>query len=413
MSLETEEYRVDIRSEDDLALIVTNDERAVVPLRGRRITIGRSNENDLVLEDRFVSSKHCQVEERRGEYRVCDLGSRNGTRLNGVQVERGLISAGDSLRVGRALLLCVDRSRPSSCRPGGMVGSSRAMRRIFRLLERYACRSAPVLIEGETGTGKELAAHAVHELSARRDRPFVTVNCGALTPELAMSELFGHERGAFTGASFQHRGAFEQARAGTLFLDEVGELEGRVQAALLRTLETGKIRRVGAENERLVDVRIVAATNRDLYSEVNNDSFRLDLYHRLAVLCVQIPPLRERRGDIPELVRAMLTRAGSPRRLSPEALEMLGRHNWPGNVRELRNVVERACALTDGDIVAPRDLRFDVANEPLIDDELAALLTSVEEHGSTAAAARALGFPRTTLRDRIRRLEATVDLDRR
>lgn len=407
MSYETQEHTAVTARHDDLALILTDDDSDAVPLQGRKVTIGRAEDNDLVLDDRFVSSRHCQVEERKGLYRVRDLGSRNGTRLNGVKIERGLLSAGDRIRIGGAVLLCVTRVSRFRCwnGPAGMVGRSRVMRRVFADLNRFAAREAVVLIEGETGTGKELAARAVHQLSSRDERPFVAVNCGAFTPELAHSELFGHERGAFTGAALRHKGAFEQADGGTLFLDEVGELDPRVQSALLRVLETGQIRRVGTERDLDVDVRVVAATNRDLAGAVHNGSFREDLYHRLAVLRVTLPPLRDRLSDLPGLTRALLERIDPSKELTDGAEEMLRRHAWPGNVRELRNVLERACALTDGARITARELRFESVGQAAIERELASLLLAVNRHGSIAAAARALGIPRTTLRDRIYKLQ--------
>jgi DNA-binding NtrC family response regulator len=278
------------------------------------------------------------------------------------------------------------------------------MRRVASSLTRMGPRQVPVLVEGETGTGKELAARALHELSPRRRGPFVAVNCGALSPELALSELLGHERGAFTGAARRHRGAFEQAYGGTLFLDEVGELDPRVQAALLRVLETDKVRRVGGSTEIGVDARVVAATNRNVDKAVARGRFRLDLLHRLAVLRLEMPPLRTRVADLPDLVDALLLRAGSHHVLSDEALKVLAAHSWPGNVRELKNVLERAIALAPGQRIGPRQIRID-GNAPAREgDDVAALLAVVEHHGgSVAGAARALGMPRTTLRDKLER----------
>jgi two-component system response regulator HydG len=273
-------------------------------------------------------------------------------------------------------------------------------------LGRFGPRDSAVLVEGETGTGKELAARALHELSPRAEAPFVAVNCGALAPELAMSELFGHERGAFTGASSLHLGAFEQASGGTLFLDEVGELEPRVQSALLRAFETNLVRRVGGTEELHVDVRIVAATNRVLEKQVRAGAFRLDLFHRLAVLRLRMPPLRDRLSDLPDLAEALLERAGARHWVRRDALEVLMRHKWPGNVRELKNVLERASALATSTEITPDDLCFETPAGRLVDDDAATLLAVVARHESVTAAARALGIPRTTLRDRVIRAQA-------
>jgi DNA-binding NtrC family response regulator len=405
MTSETRKYEASTDGLRELVLVVTDDDRRTVPLRGRRLTIGRDASNDVVLDDRYVSGRHCRVEEVAGVYRVEDLGSSNGTRLNGVRVEQGYLDAGDHIGVGRAVLVCVDLhgDRSTSRGTGGLVGASMPMRQVLRFLTRFASRETPVLVEGETGTGKELAAHAVHQLSRRRDKPFVAVNCGALSPELAMSELFGHEAGSFTGAMSRHRGAFEQAGGGTLFLDEVGELPLVVQAALLRVLETGCVRRVGAERETTTDVRLVAATNRELMAEVRRGRFRQDLYHRLAVLRVRMPALRERPDDLPELARVLLERSGSRQVLSDDALAALRGHDWTGNVRELRNVLEHASAMAEGDTITARDICFDTA-AATPSQELTVLQQAIVHHGSIAAAARELGLPRTTLRDRLYRL---------
>jgi len=392
---------------EDLVLVVaTDDDLDPVPLRGQRINIGRSRDNDVVLGDPYVSSRHCRIEERRSHYAVRDLGSRNGTLVNGARIREGLLSAGTRLTVGSAVLLCLRRGpRPGAfCGPGGLVGRSAPMRRVAATLTRLGPRGVPVLIEGETGTGKELAARAIHELSPRRRGPLVAVNCGALSPELAMSELFGHERGAFTGAAKQHRGAFEQAGGGTLFLDEVGELDPRVQAALLRVLETSRVRRVGGSAEVDVDARVVAATNRRVERAVANGQFRLDLLHRLAVLRLHMPSLRERIDDVPDLVDALLLRSGSHHVLTADAYELLATHSWPGNVRELKNVLERSIAMARGQRVHAREIRIDGGVAAGGGTELVTLLAVVDEHGgSVAGAARALGMPRTTLRDKIER----------
>jgi len=238
----------------------------------------------------------------------------------------------------------------------GMVGRSAAMRAVYAKIERYGAVDAPVLITGETGSGKELVARAVHRLSPRRARAFVALNCSALNDDLFESELFGHERGAFTGAVTTHKGRFERASLGTLFLDEIGEMPERVQAKLLRVLEHGMFERVGGEREIASDVRIVAATNVGLERAVREGKFRADLYHRVAVLRIHAPALRERLADLPYLVdhfmRMFAKRYGRLRaRLSPEAVHALEDYTWPGNVRELRNVLERLYVESDVELI--------------------------------------------------------------
>lgn len=241
-------------------------------------------------------------------------------------------------------------------RVDGLVGCSQAMQSVLRKIDIYGPTDAPVLLTGETGTGKELVARALHARSPRRQRPFVAVNCAALSEDLLETELFGHEKGAFTSAVRPHQGRFERAHGGTLFLDEIGDLPLRLQAKLLRVLETGMVERVGGEQERAVDVRVVSATNTCLEAAVQRRTFRLDLYHRLEVLRLHMPPLRERREDIPLLVAHFLAQFNARyqrhiRGVTPEALELLQAYGWPGNVRELRNVLEHVYVETTADVI--------------------------------------------------------------
>ena len=239
---------------------------------------------------------------------------------------------------------------------GSLVGSSPAMQALYDAISRVAPTSASVLIQGESGTGKELIAETVHRLSRRRKQRFVAVNCGAISPQLIESELFGHEKGSFTGASRTHRGYFEQAAGGTLFLDEITEMPHELQVKLLRVLETSRVTRVGAEQEFEVNVRILAATNRDPQQAVAEGKLRQDLLYRLAVFPLQVPPLRQREGDIAVLARHFLSELnrveGTEKRFTPDALETLEQRAWPGNVRELKNVVERSFIMADAEIDA-------------------------------------------------------------
>ncbi|MFO0725900.1 MAG: sigma 54-interacting transcriptional regulator [Myxococcota bacterium] len=314
-----------------------------------RLAVGTHGSNQLVLKDRTVSRFHCELTRADGRVRVRDLGSRNGTWIDGVQVQDAYLASGHLLSLGdtrlRVELDAQAEPIPLSAREsfGSLLGRSPRMREVFGLLERAAPHDHTVLLIGETGTGKEGAAEAIHQESRRSQGPFVVVDCASIPRDLLESELFGHVRGAFTGAVSDRIGAFESAQGGTLFLDEIGELDLSLQPKLLRVLERREIRRVGSSEARQVDVRIVAATNRDLRSEVNNRRVRSDLYYRLAVLEIRIPPLRERVEDLPLLVDALATRAGASPEQRPSAavLEELATHHWPGNVRELRNFVER------------------------------------------------------------------------
>jgi DNA-binding NtrC family response regulator len=313
--------------------------------------------------------------------------------------------------------------------PGGLLGRSPAMREVFRTVRRMAQSSAGVLIRGESGTGKELVAHAIHELSARAAGPFVALNCAAIPASLIESELFGHERGAFTDARERRIGRFEAASGGTLFLDEIGELDPGVQAKFLRALEERRIERLGGGAPIEVDVRVVAATNRDLERDVASGRFRADLYYRIHVVPIDLPALRERREDVRLLAEHFLARAREaagrgPRRIAPDALAALERFPWPGNVRELRNAVERAVALCEGDVVELADLPASIVRteriealrqavragrlsfeEAVADFERALLLEALEESGwNQTRAAERLGTTRRALKLRIDRL---------
>ncbi len=269
-------------------------------------------------------------------------------------VERALVPAGTVLRLGKTALRVVDGERVTLAvheteSLAGLRGRAPVMRRLMAHVARAAQSDAPVLVCGESGTGKELLAAALHDLGPRARGPFVTVDCGSLTPTLVASELFGHERGAFTGADRQHVSAFERADGGTLLLDEVGELPASLQTALLGVLERRRFRRLGGRADVAVDVRVVSATHRDLRAEVNAGTFRLDLYYRVAVVLLRIPPLRERAEDIPLLVEHFLRECGHDgpveQLLSRSAMDGLASHHWPGNVRELRNLIEATVAM--------------------------------------------------------------------
>ncbi|MBI2895398.1 MAG: sigma 54-dependent Fis family transcriptional regulator [Deltaproteobacteria bacterium] len=350
------------------------DAKLARAFEGERFGIGTAEGNSLVLRDSSVSRFHCEILRGPQGILLKDLDSTNGTFLDGYRVREVFLRPGARLRLGKTEVRCVERGTirmPVSTRSsfGELVGQSVAMRRLFDLLEKLSQSDVSVLVEGETGTGKELVARALHAASARSDGPYQIVDSGSLPPGLVESELFGHEKGAFTGATTTRVGAFEAASGGTLLIDELGELPVELQPKLLRILETRQVRRLGSTQARNVDVRFLAATNRDLRREVNRKTFRSDLYFRIAQVTVHLPPLRERPEDIPGLVERFLDdlRARSPhgRRLhiSVEKIEEMKGYAWPGNVRELRNHLERAAALTvDG--VVDASLPGAVTSEP-------------------------------------------------
>jgi DNA-binding NtrC family response regulator len=355
-------------SPEDHPLRHTGYRLAVVTgeLRGReievladRVVIGKSRQCDVVLPDDSVSRQHVEIKRDGDHYRVVDLGSTNGTFIDNAKVADAFLKPGDVLGVGKVQLRFLPRDARAELLPsdqerfGEVIGKSLSMRKIFGVLERVANTDVTVLIEGETGTGKDLVARALHAMSPRASGPFVVVDCGAVAPNLIESELFGHERGAFTGAHQRREGAFELADGGTVFLDEIGELPKDLQPKLLRVLENHRVRRVGGTEEIDVDIRVLAATHRELREQVEADEFREDLYFRLAVVNPVIPPLRERRDDIPLLIEHFSRRLppGMWRPPGPEAMARLVGYEWPGNVRELRNVVERSAYLSPDGVI--------------------------------------------------------------
>ncbi|MBX3183511.1 MAG: sigma 54-dependent Fis family transcriptional regulator [Polyangiaceae bacterium] len=344
--LEIETLAVEVIEGADAGLRVDAD--------SEELTVGTAANNDLELTDPTVSGYHLELRQREDGIHLTDLGSTNGTWVGGVRLRQGVIPPGTILNLGRTSLKVVDGTSAlvevhTQNHLGDLFGQNEAMRRVMAKVQRVARAQVPVLVIGESGTGKELVARALHDESDRSQGPFVTVDCGALAPNLVASELFGHERGAFTGAERQHIGAFERASGGTLFLDEIGELPLDLQPQLLGALERRRFNRVGGRQEVSVDVRVVCATNRDLREEVNAGSFRMDLYYRVGVVVLRLPPLRERLDDLPLLIGHFLREAGHAGRLdevAPEhVLSELRRHSWPGNVRELRNWVEATLAM--------------------------------------------------------------------
>lgn len=394
---------------------------------GDRCAVGSHASNDLVVEDKAVSRFHCEVRLEGQVAWVVDLGSLNGTWLDGVMVREARLRDGSLLRVGRSALQFQFASE-SAALPvakenhfGSLVGQSLRMRSAFYMLQRAAETDSTVLLQGETGCGKDLAAESIHHESRRAEQPFVVVDCGAVPENLIESELFGHERGAFTGAVARKVGVFEAASGGTVFLDEVGELPLELQPKLLRVLEQRTIRRVGGHEHQPVDVRILAATNRDLRTEVNEGRFRADLYYRLAVINVYLPSLRERPEDIPQLVDHIVSRLEADPEaveqiITPELVGRLQTAAWRGNVRELRNYLERCLVLhrppplqpaqggSDALVVDPR-LSFANAKRQALDRfECQYLQALLERHGGNVSqAARSADMNRVYLHRLLRR----------
>jgi len=343
------------------------------------VTVGAMEDNDIVLdEDDTVSRYHCRVIQEDDAYVIKDVGSTNGTFVNNVRIREAYLSPGCLVRFGNTDMIFQPLDEHIAVVPstkerfGDIIGSNLKMREIFGILEKIAPTNATVVIEGETGTGKEIVAQTIHKVSHRSKKPFVVFDCGAVPESLIESELFGHEKGSFTGAIMTRQGLFELAQGGTIFLDELGELSLELQPKLLRVLEQREVRRVGSSKPIPIDVRVIAATNRKLEEEVKAGRFREDLFYRLSVVRLFLPPLRERIEDLPLLVKHFLMtssfnrdRSGNLklRSIAREALEAMKKYEWPGNIRELLNVVERACSLADGECIEVHDLPDHISGE--------------------------------------------------
>jgi transcriptional regulator with GAF, ATPase, and Fis domain len=322
-----------------------------IPIGAGPCVVGASPGADLVVNDIAVSRHHAEIQLVAEGIKIRDLGSTNGTYYRSSRIESVIIASDAIVEIGNTKLEVKSRARPtvapsSRARFGGLIGESFVMREVFAILALAGPTNAPVLIEGESGTGKELAARAIHDHSLRADNPFVVVDCCATPEQLLESQLFGHRQGAFTSASADRRGAFLEANGGTLFLDELGELPLASQGKLLRALEAQTVQPLGSDKPIKVDVRVIAATNRNLEEMVEEKRFRFDLFHRLAVVYFEMPPLRDHLEDIPMLIRYFYEGRGiSPGEVDGDNLQRLRQYDWPGNVRELRNALERALVL--------------------------------------------------------------------
>jgi DNA-binding NtrC family response regulator len=381
-----------------------------VELGDRPVLVGRADDADLVLDDPSTSRRHLEVFPEVEGYRVRDLESRSGTWIQERRVVEVELTPGDEVRVGDTVLRFDAQSAelpaPSSRtgRLGDLVGESEPMRRLFGLLETVAPLELSVLLQGETGTGKEGLARALHDLGRRRRAPYEVVDCTLLQGDHLRSELFGHQKGAFTGADADRIGAFERAHGGTLVLDEIGELPRELQPTLLRALEQGEVRPMGGDEIRRVRVRVVAATHRDLDGMVEAGTFRADLRYRISGVVIDVPPLRERGDDIQRLAEEFLP-AGKV--LSSAARDALRGHPWPGNVRELRNSLQRAAALAKGAEIGPADLGLSSAapapGELLARREVDAIREALRQTGGNKTrAAKLLGIARSTIYEKIR-----------
>ncbi len=403
------------------------------------ISIGKGEANDIVLTDDYISTSHCKIENRSGTYFLKDLKSTNGTLLNGEPVVEAILTANAKIKIGQVEVRFSSAEEMQPIQPSsesqfeGIHSNNARMRKIFTLIERVAPSNTTVLIHGETGTGKELVARALHNQSNRSKKNYITVNCGAISRDLIESELFGHEKGAFTSAHQQRKGVFEQANGGTLFLDEIGELPLDLQPKLLRVLETNEIKRVGGTQTIRVDVRVVAATHRNLSVEVKKGRFREDLYFRLYVVPIQLPPLRERREDIRLLVDYFLKqefasgRQKAIRQIDDSAIDRLTDYAWPGNIRELKNVISRAVLDCQTGIISAGDIQFtplgvadDTAYEfdektqkipqtvtrTLRDIEKEKIVLELKRHNwNKKEAAKTLGIAKSTLHEKIKKYD--------
>lgn len=356
-------------------------------VRSKNLVVGTAPECDVILKDRFVSKMHAEFTLSDQGFHVRDRESTNGTFLRGSKIHEAYVRDGEEIQVGKSKILVSFQStgeeevepflEDSFC---GIYGTSRVMRLLFSRIQRVAAVDMTVLVHGETGSGKEMVAKAIHDLSSRKGKAYRVLNCGAIQPNLVESELFGHEKGAFTGADQRRIGAFEEANGGTLFLDEIGELPLEMQAKILRVLEYQTLRRVGGQQDIPLDVRVIAATHQDLASLVAHKKFREDLFYRLHVLTLEVPALRERKEDIDVLVPHFISLFSKEARveLQPEAIAKLKSHTWPGNVRELKNTILRALAFCQGTAIAAQDI--DLLQVPLAQNSYSTLLDKTSPH---------------------------------
>lgn len=401
----------------DLAILEEGQPSRKFRIKHLPLVIGGQPECDLVLKDEYISSRHCRLEKRGENYTLVDLDSTNGTFINGSRIRESVLTEKMEVKLGKSSFALFFEEKEEEILPlettsfCGLVGKSDAMRRLFSKIQLIAPHESTVLIHGETGSGKELVARSLHELSSQKSGPYVILNCGAISSNLIESELFGHEKGSFTGAVNRRLGAFEQAEGGTLFLDEVGELPLELQPKLLRVLENQTLRRVGGDADIPINVRVLAATHRLLSDEVKAGRFREDLFFRLYVIPLNLPPLRERLDDIPLLVAHFLklSKVNPPKVVSTAAMQKLKNHSWPGNIRELKNVFLRSLIFCAGNEILPEHLQMMEENmstshslnlEEIEKQKIVEALKTTE--GNRARAAEMLGIAKSTLFKKIK-----------
>ena len=392
-----------------------------IPFKRAALVVGARSDCDVVVADDTVSGRHCEFVKKNNCLVLRDLGSTNGTWLKGAKISEVPLTDPAEITIGTTKLRLSWDEGEEGVKPVGedrllnLIGGSESMRRLYAKLQRVAPTDLTVLIAGETGSGKELVARAIHDLSSRASKPFVALNCGAISQNLIESELFGHERGAFTGATGRHLGAFEQAQGGTLFLDELGELPQNLQPKLLRVLENQTLRRVGGVEDIRVDVRVVAATHRNLREEVSKGNFREDPYFRLYGVPLVVPPLRERGDDIRLLANHFLSQSRGKRAvlLSDAAVKKLCQHSWPGNVRELKNVILRSLVFSAGAEISPEEIQLgdgafgvQAGAINLTEVEKGKILEALEKTGGNKTkAAELLGIAKSTLFKKLKEYE--------
>jgi DNA-binding NtrC family response regulator len=381
-----------------------------------RLNVGTGRNNDLVISDRYVSKRHCELYWVGNRLRIRDQRSLNGTWVGNVKVEECELNRGVRIMIGKTGLEIVGKTPEGG--KWGMIGDCAKTRKVYEQIERFGPLTTPILVLGDTGTGKELVARALHDSSQCRLGPYEVVNCGAIPRSLAESHLFGHEKGAFTGADRTHCGVFERADGGTIFLDEIGELPADLQPKLLRVLEQGVVHRVGGESPTHVRVRVIAATHRNLSTDVEQKRFRMDLYHRLAATVICIPSLKERIEDLPLLVNWFMKQArgsGQPFELAKSVIPFLSRHPWSGNIRELKNAVTSA-ALLGGPVLEPTSFTnlwvgpnnrgagtITIENRHFSDIRREVYVQTIAGNGGNrSAAAMALGIPKSTFFDHLK-----------
>lgn len=402
-------------SSQRLQLTITSPEKKAraVGIRHTEAIIGSMSSCDVEIEDPFVSRRHCRLIHKDGHLLLMDLGSTNGTYVDDIRIEQVSLPLKGSFRVGKTSIdYELDRHteiiEPSiEISLGPMIGKSEAMREVFSLIERVAPSDATILITGESGTGKDLVARLLHQLSHRAAKPFISINCGAIPASIIESQLFGHERGSFTGAVERMAGLIELSHGGTLFLDEIGEMPLELQTRLLNVIESRKIRRLGGKEDIDVDFRLVTATNKELQKLARDGRFREDLFFRLFVVPINLSPLRERTEDIKLLADNFVRELSPPdtsAHLTDGAIEKLFSHNWPGNVRELKNVLQRAILLAAADTIDAKDISFapleiKVDREHNLENkERDAIISALKaNNGNQTKAAKQLGIARTTL----------------